>query len=674
MTTVITRLWTTCLFLFFCFQMNGQKELLEKKYQFVSYDKIPTWKGLAVNWGQAKEAIHLFDVEKHKGHGNYVCYGLKTGLLFGQFKDLVRDPKKRVYLPIFLYDLRTMPIEKGGKTYTWAVRLEDYSYTDDRLSMEQTFVRLMKAVEEHIKKQVPNAGHGIAILASPSASLPNLTIRGGVEQAGYATMTLSELIANTKPVIRKDVTTKKTKGTASLDKSALSTNILNEGTAVGYLRFVKNGNEDKVKSDFKNILLYQSIPYRVPIANGILTLEPQTPFSHVNLLAKNRGTINAYFTTKLPSNFLSKYENKLVKISCKKEQGENKFTIEKISEKAAQEHWSKQGKLKVIIPEPDVSVTSFSHFKTGARSVQNVTCIGAKASNYALLYHQLPEHTRPGFAIPFYFYFQTIQSCGADKLIKTLLGNKENWSVEQIEKMLETIRNKIASASLNESIFNELEVICNQYYKGKKVRLRSSTNCEDLAEFNGAGLYVSKGFWQGSERAIIQRKILEVYASLWLVRAFEERDFFGIDHQKTAMSILINEAFPDEYANGVALTLPNPTGTPTIHINTQYGELSVTNPEGAEIPEVIYFRAFNSKWYVTESKSSVHNIFVDNAILTPLVRQLQTACAKIDGLLRKKVADPENYGVDVEFKIMKEGKEFKLYIKQARLLNVVLPE
>lgn len=657
------------LLLFLCFQMKGQQEFKEKKYQFVSYDKIPTWKGLAANWDQSKVEIHLFDVKKYKGHGNYVCYGLKTGLRFSQFKELVRHPNKRVYLPIFLYDLRTMPIQKGNQKYTWAVRMEDYSYTDDPLSMERDFVRLMQAVEAYIQAQIPNVGKGIAILSSPSASLPNLTIRAGVEQAGYATMTLSAMIAGAKK------NTKKEPGNLIKPKgNSLTASILNEGTAVGYLTFVKNGNEDKVKSNFKNILLYQSIPYRVPIANGILTLEPQTPFSHINLLAKNRGTINAYFTTKLPPDFLSQYENKLVRINCKKEAGKNLFTIEKISEKEAQNHWAKQRKLKVIIPEPDLSVRAFSHFKTGARSVQNVTCIGAKASNYALLYHELPQYTRPGFAIPFYFYFKTIRACGADQLIKNLLDHKKNWSAEQIEQALAKIRSQISNAKLEESIFNELNVICEQYYKGKKVRLRSSTNCEDLAEFNGAGLYVSKGFWEGSERAIIQKKILEVYASLWLTRAFEERDFFGIDHRKAAMGILINEAFPDEYANGVALTLPNEEGSPTIHINTQYGELSVTNPEGAEVPEVIYFQHLDSKWYVTESKSSVHNIFVENANLTPLVRQLQTACAKIDALLRKKLADPENYGVDVEFKIMKEGTVFKLYIKQARLLNVILPE
>lgn len=666
---MITRILVICSLLIFYVQVKGQQELLKKDYQFVSYDNIPTWKGLASNWNHSKAKIHLFDVEKYKGHGNYVCNGLKTGLRFSQFKELVRHPNKRVYLPIFLYDLRTLPIQKGGKTYTWAVRLEDYNYTDDRLSMEQDFVRLMQAVEEYIQMKIPNAGQGIAILASPSASLPNLTIRTGVERAGYATMTLSELIASTK-----NVTTKRSQNSIKQTKNPLAATILNEGTAVGYLKFVKQGSEDQVKSNFKHILLYQSIPYRVPIANGILTLEPQTPFSHINLLAKNRGTINAYFKTQLPTDFLAQYENKLVKISCKKERGENTFLIEKISKKAAEAHWSKQQKLKVTIPKPDLSVTSFSHFKTGAKSVQNVTCIGAKASNYALLYHELPEYTRLGFAIPFYFYFQTIRSCGADQLIKKLLDHKKSWSAEQIERMLEDIRNKITNATLEAAVFNELEVICTQYYKGKKVRLRSSTNCEDLPEFNGAGLYVSKGFWEGSERAIIQKKILEVYASLWLTRAFEERDFFGIDHRKAAMGILINEAFPNEYANGVALTLPNQAGTPSIHINTQYGELSITNPEGAEVPEVIYFRQFDSKWYVTESKSSVQNIFVDDPALTPVVRQLQKTCVKIDVLLRKKVADPQNYGVDVEFKIMKEGTEFKLYIKQARLLNVTLPE
>lgn len=654
-------------FFFFCLEIRAQQKLLNEQYQFIAYDKIPTWKGVAADWNKSRAIIHLFDTEKYKGHANYVCYGMKTGILFAQFKELVRRPDKRVYLPIFLYDLRKMPIAINGKKYKWAVRLEDYSYTDDRASMEQTFKRLMQAVERYIQQQVPNIGAGIAILAGSSAALPNRTIRKGLEEVGYPSMTITEMIkATSEQGTKKEISNRK--------QTQISTSVLNEGIAVGYLRFVKTGKEKAIKSSFKNILLYQSIPYRVPIANGIITLEPQTPFSHINLLAKNRGTINAYLRSDLPTNFLTNYENKLVKIVCKKENGANVFDITIISVEEAQKHWAKQRKLKVNIPKPDLSVTSFSHFKTGARSVQTVTCIGAKASNYAFLYHELPEYTRPGFAIPFYYYFNTIQSCGADKLIKILLTNKNKLSQEALVRALDEIRTQIMGAKLDPRIYKELAGICKNNYNGKKVRLRSSTNCEDLPEFNGAGLYVSKGFWQGSERTIVEKKILKIYASLWLLRAFEERDFFGIDHSKAAMSILINEAFPDEYANGVVLTLPNPKGSPTIHINSQYGELSVTNPKGAEVPEVIYFRQFDSKWYVTESKSSVHNIFVDNPELTPLVRQLQKASAKIDGLLRKKLHHPENYGVDLEFKIMKEENTFKLYIKQVRLLNVFLPE
>ena len=115
MTTLLIRMLSICFLLFFCFQTKGQEELQEKQYQFVSYDKIPTWKGLASDWNKSKVVVHLFDVNKYKGHGNFVCNGLNTGLRFSQFKELVRHPNKRVYLPIFLYDLRTMPIQKGGK-------------------------------------------------------------------------------------------------------------------------------------------------------------------------------------------------------------------------------------------------------------------------------------------------------------------------------------------------------------------------------------------------------------------------------------------------------------------------------------------------------------------------------------------------------------------------------
>lgn len=642
--------------------LQTQQQLLNKHYQFQSYEHLPTWKAVASNWQKAKATLHLFDIHTYKGHGNFVCYGLKTGLKFTQFKELVRHPEKRQYLPLFIYDLREQPIVKEGKKYTWALRLEDYNYTDDQASMGQTFLRLLTTAQEQLK-----IGEGIAILAKSDKVQPNFSIKHQLEKAGYKVMTLTQLIAATHPQPSKE---------KNISPRPLypAVEILNEGTAVGYLNYVPQGQETPVKSNFKHILLYEQLPYRVPIANGILTVHPQTPFSHINLLAKNRKTVNAYFKTALTSDFLAAYKGQLVKITAQKKEGKNSFSIQIISLEEAQAYWKQQKKLKVTIPEPDLSVQAFSHFNTGSKSVQKVHCIGAKASNYALLYHQLPQYTKLGFAIPFYFYFKTIQSCGADVLIEELLTNKDSWSAQKLREHLGLIRARIAQATLQETMYRELKWITDTYYKGKKIRLRSSTNCEDLPHFNGAGLYVSKGYWEGSGREVLQQKILEVYASLWLDRAFEEREFFGINHQKAAMAILINEAFPEEYANGVALTLPNPKGGSSLHINAQFGELSVTNPVGNAQAEMIYFRQLDSPWYVTQSTSSIQNVFVDNPSLTPLVRQLQQACIRIDTLLKKNITQSENYGVDVEFKIMKEEKGYQLYIKQARLLDVLSPQ
>lgn len=643
----------------------GQGEYHVPKFQFMAYDVVPAWKAIIADWDEPNASVHLFDVKKYKGHGNYVCYGMKTGLRFSQFKELVRDPKKREYLPIFIYDLRKTPLMIDGKNYTWAVRLEHYNYIDDRASMEQTMIRLMQTVERYLKKQHPQCGKGIVILASKTAALPNMTVERGLKKVGYPASSMQAVISYME------------KNSSQVESPSLKTKvkILNEGKAIGYLTFVKRGTEGQVNSDFKKILVYEELPYRVPIANGIITLQPQTPLSHINLLAKNRGTINAYCTDeKTIESWKKLYNGKLVEISCSNNNGQPNFEIKPISSTVATNYWKQQQRLKVTIPTADLSVSSFAHFSTGSSSVQVVNCIGAKAANYAKLEHLIPQYVKKGFAIPFYWYFKTMKDHKIDRLIDQLIKEKAVLSQEQLYERLETIRAKIMAASLDEQIFRELEVITTKYYKGKKVRLRSSTNCEDLPQFNGAGLYESKGFWEGSDRAVIQKKLLKVYASLWLPRAFDERDFFGIDHKKAGMAILINGAFPDEYANGVALTIPNSDGTTTISINTQYGELSVTNPEGGEEPEVIFFRNFDSKWYVIEQKSSVHNIFVENSKLTPSVKTLKSVMQQIEKMLKIDLSKSSDYGVDVEFKIMQEEGVFKLYVKQARLLNMVLPE
>ena len=55
-----------------------------------------------------------------------------------------------------------------------------------------------------------------------------------------------------------------------------------------------------------------------------------------------------------------------------------------------------------------------------------------------------------------------------------------------------------------------------------RVRFRSSSNVDDAIEFNGAGLYDS--FTHHPDEGHLSMSILQVFASLWNFRAYEERE------------------------------------------------------------------------------------------------------------------------------------------------------
>ena len=200
---------------------------------------------------------------------------------------------------------------------------------------------------------------------------------------------------------------------------------------------------------------------------------------------------------------------------------------------------------------------------------------------------------------------------------------------------------------------------------GTKLRCRSSTNNEDLPGFSGAGLYDS--YTQANGKANLADTIKKVYASLWNFHAFEEREFYRVDHDATAMGVLVHPSYTGEKANGVAVTDDIVYQSPGRHYytNVQIGEDMVTSPEDQSIAEELLVSPSEPKDDVLVRTS---NRTKDGAriLSDEHLDQLRRHLGRIQRKFRKLYKQPRaagKFAMEIEFKITAAGE---LAIKQVR--------
>jgi len=198
------------------------------------------------------------------------------------------------------------------------------------------------------------------------------------------------------------------------------------------------------------------------------------------------------------------------------------------------------------------------------------------------------------------------------------------------------------------------------------IRCRSSTNNEDLPGFNGAGLYTSKT--QHPDEGHISKSIKQVYASLWNLRAFDEREFYKINHFKTAMGVLCHQNHTNEEANGVGVSTDPmyQTKNTFFYLNTQVGEDLVTNPDSLSIPEEILLDkiSFSEDDYIILNYSNFYtndSLIMKEVYLDQMRAYLTIIHNKFEVLY--KANNNETFAMEIEYKITSNNQ---LTIKQAR--------
>ena len=251
-----------------------------------------------------------------------------------------------------------------------------------------------------------------------------------------------------------------------------------------------------------------------------------------------------------------------------------------------------------------------------------------------------------------------------DAITEMLSDEDFQTDFEVQDDMLDDLRDDIEDADSPQWIVDALTEMHASFPEGTSLRYRSSTNNEDLPNFNGAGLYDSKTQNpEETEEDGIDKSLKGVFASLWTFRAFTEREFHRIDHLAAKMGVLVHPNYSDELANGVAVSLdPIRDQDGYYYVNTQLGEDLVTNPEAHSVPEEILLDRDGSYFVlVTSNLVEPGELLMSDAQLIQLRDHLTVIHDHFEGLYNPGPGEP--FAMEIEFKITSEDI---LAIKQAR--------
>lgn len=455
--------------------------------------------------------------------------------------------------------------------------------------------------------------------------------------------------------------------------------ILNTGETYAQLRFIRADELATNYLSFRELAVLDRVPNDISVVSGIITEEFQTPLSHINVLSQNRGTPNMGLRGAFEHEELRPLEGEWVHLVVEPDS----WSIEPTTQEEADAWWEAHRPPTVQVPDKDLTVQELTDIEdvldpdlSVAEAIDKaIPAFGGKASNYAVL-PKIGGNLNPpkAFAVPVYFYDQFLQENGFDTRIEQMLDDSDfKGDVALRDSTLAQLREDMQAAPLNAEFEQALMDKLETDYPGVRMRFRSSTNAEDLEGFTGAGLYTSKSGEPGSDDALVADAVREVWASVWFFRAFEEREYRGIDHLAVGMSLLVHRSFPDEEANGVALTanLFDSTGAePGFYINVQEGETSVVKPpNGVSSDQFIYHFDFPGQPIVYIARSSL--VPEGETVLTYReTYELGQALKDIHTYFSTIYPPNENgwYAMDVEFKFddVDEYDEPILWVKQAR--------
>lgn len=423
--------------------------------------------------------------------------------------------------------------------------------------------------------------------------------------------------------------------------------VIQPGVTAGVLRRIRAADVHQVVPGPDDIVVLDGVPDDLPPVAGILTAVPQSAQAHVALLARARGTPDAYVEGVWDNPVIKAWAKDKVPVAMQLVQGQAPRYVA-----LSPQDWAAYKKLRGGGPHratPHTQVAGLPVAVTlGATSQVDrqrlVAMIGGKAAGFGTLLGRQHHDTPPGalaltvrgFAhhiAPLapvlgqlfsdvqmhsdtlearWWRFAVLEGADAfharqDPLARAWLDATlaDPHTPTLVRQAVSTggvrgwVRNQPMDPAWLQSALATLNTRFGHLDPAQGLRFRSSATVEDLAGFTAAGVYSSHtGYlrpWlhpDPTERhKSVERAIRRVWSAWFRYEAVEERRLGGFDPLRGRMAVLVHPGFADalEAANGVALVhvQPNPAGGHRVEtvIEAQQGALSVTNPTSAHVPE-----------------------------------------------------------------------------------------
>jgi len=400
--------------------------------------------------------------------------------------------------------------------------------------------------------------------------------------------------------------------------------VYNPGQAYGYLSLydldeLADATEQAAYS-YQNILAISEAPNDLErVVSGIVTGTRQGDLSHLNVRSLARGTPNCFIVDAHEE--LSAWEGQLVLLDC----GEDSWSVTAAELADAEAWWAELRPDPVEVCAPDLSVDDMPGLleldTSGVDERATAKCrYGAKGANLAALYQRIDaDYQLDGFLLPFAWYDAFMQAgtwqvdLGEGEAERSFAETIAAWHADAEflgdaslrRERLEALRAAMQAAPQDPALIEALGARIQEVFGGSEqmVRFRSSSNAEDGLVFNGAGLYESTSACLADsldddedgpshcdpdrdDEETLEEALGVVWSSLWKMSAWDERDWYGIDHTAVAMGVLVNTRAVDEAANAVAFS-GNPTaaGDDRYLVNAQVGEIEVVSGDDGSTPE-----------------------------------------------------------------------------------------